>query len=253
MLPVHKMEISSQIFCDLIFNPHQTIIGKGISGEIQVVKKIGDKINKGTTILSRRNASLFEIAIEALADNKKVHFAGGISKYDLELLTAIANLELGKVITHQFVRNFNSLHGIEEYAENAGESDITMFVKLVKQNTGRGVLAALKRLVELDEWVLANPAINIVACDYLLTTAHRSKGLEFDEVVIVDDFTEFYQFIEDNVRGDYFAGGLSNQSAIYYEQEVNLYYVAVTRARKLLLLVDSPLTTFLAEDADPEI
>ena len=31
MLPVHKMEISSQIFCDLIFNPHETTMSRFVT------------------------------------------------------------------------------------------------------------------------------------------------------------------------------------------------------------------------------
>lgn len=57
-----------------------------------------------------------------------------------------------------------------------------------------------------------------------LATSHSVKGLEFDEVSILDDLNEsLSKVLEDP---------LSTQEVI--EQEVNLYYVACSRARKVL-------------------
>ena len=223
------------------------VIGKGFTGEIKLLKSSAKKISTGTTLLARRNATLFKFAIEALDEGKKVHFAGGIAKYDLDLLTGIANLDIGVAVVHPFVKSFKNLNTLETYAENVMENDILMFIKLVKQNTAKKILATIKELLTFDEWVLANPLKNIPLCDHLFTTAHRSKGLEFTKVIIADDFNEFYQLIEDNSRSDYLTATLSSQSRINYEQEVNLYYVAITRAKHELLLLHSPINVYLPE------
>ena len=223
------------------------VIGVGERGEIRHVKKVTRNVRKGSTILARRNATLFRLAIDALEEGKKVHFAGGIAKYDLELLTAIADLDSGHAVIHPFIRRFKGVGQLANYAEEVSENDILMFAKLVKSTGGNEVKEALKELLKLDSWVLQDPIEHIPLCDYLLTTAHRSKGLEFENVTVADDFSELAQLIEDNVRDHYFSGALSAQLRSDYEQEVNLYYVAVTRAKCQLTLVDCPVSKHLSE------
>lgn len=53
--------------------------------------------------------------------------------------------------------------------------------------------------------------------DILLTTAHKSKGKEWDNVIVADDFD-----IE-RIFGE-----------VIYQQDINLLYVACTRAIKKL-------------------
>jgi superfamily I DNA/RNA helicase len=61
----------------------------------------------------------------------------------------------------------------------------------------------------------------------ILTSAHRSKGLEFNQVQMADDFMDFYDE-KNGVWKDF-----SEADATTLE-EVNLQYVAATRARKVL-------------------
>lgn len=58
-----------------------------------------------------------------------------------------------------------------------------------------------------------------------LATAHSSKGLEFDEVTIHEDLNNI---VERAIDPD---GGIDDEAA---EQEFNLYYVACSRAKKVL-------------------
>ena len=61
----------------------------------------------------------------------------------------------------------------------------------------------------------------------ILTSAHRSKGLEFDDVILADDFMDFF----DDENGHW--KDLSSAD-IFTQEEVNLQYVAATRAKKRL-------------------
>jgi superfamily I DNA/RNA helicase len=58
--------------------------------------------------------------------------------------------------------------------------------------------------------------------DIILTTAHKSKGLEWDIVVLADDYPQIY-----DKEGVY--TGLDQESA-------NILYVAATRAKKVLFI-----------------
>lgn len=62
-------------------------------------------------------------------------------------------------------------------------------------------------------------------------TTHTAKGLEFDCVTIEDDFSNLYE-----QHQKLFAQGRIGQIAFqkFYE-EINLYYVAITRTKKQLI------------------
>lgn len=70
-------------------------------------------------------------------------------------------------------------------------------------------------------------------------TLHGSKGLEFDNVVVVlqDDFAKrhnFFKFFFENYNME---KKLSNKERIYYEKARNLLYVACSRAKTNLCVI----------------
>ena len=91
-------------------------------------------------------------------------------------------------------------------------------------------------------------------CNLYLTTAHTAKGLEFDEVKICDDFPcykSIARWFLDNELFDkpdegyleYFKLNCKDQTQI---DELNLYYVAVTRTKNKL--IDKSDFNYLTED-----
>ena len=80
--------------------------------------------------------------------------------------------------------------------------------------------AALPRLIDQ---VSASACAQPGEANLLLMTAHRSKGLEFDQVLLDDDF---HDLVDKNGRPNHGA-----MDAHAFDQEVNLLYVALTRAR----------------------
>ncbi|XP_032304122.1 F-box DNA helicase 1 isoform X5 [Coturnix japonica] len=83
-----------------------------------------------------------------------------------------------------------------------------------------------------DIWKLSLPA-DERAKDYLIGTVHQAKGLEFDTVLVADDFVDVPCVSGNNQRRPQFIIGM------YPEDEWNLLYVAVTRAKKCLLMSQS--------------
>ena len=76
--------------------------------------------------------------------------------------------------------------------------------------------------------------------DLTICSSHSSKGLEFDEVELGSDLNQ--------VISDILSGEKAAWSPQDYE-ELRLYYVAATRARKSLVN-DTVLTKYYEKDAD---
>lgn len=158
-------------------------------------------------ILCRTNAGAMGIVMEGLAAGRKVALVGGGA--DIKRLAwAAESLQQGKPTDHPELLAFPSWDAVREYA---GEEDgsLNVLVKLIDQHgTGR-IVAAADGLSSED------------AADLVVSTAHRSKGREWDRVRIHSDFLP--------PKSD-----PATRNVILRREEGRLAYVAVTRARRVL-------------------
>lgn len=122
--------------------------------------------------------------------------------------------------------------GYRDYMEYSfGGSFVNQLQKLtaLRHLAGRcqSVEQLLDRLEELDTMISEHSQNK--ACSLTLTTAHASKGLEFDTVILldaVDDIFPAHSAIDKEKQGQ--------RDDI--EEEARLFYVACTRARKRLII-----------------
>jgi F-box protein 18 (helicase) len=172
-------------------------------------------------IISRSNASVFAQAVKAI-DQSKVHFVGGVQNYLLGKLTDVHNIWSGRpdLVQDAFYRDFGDIESLALHGRETGDKEILSLVSVVREYR-----AALPGLIA---------TVTGAACeqpgdaDILLMTAHRSKGLEFDQVLLDDDFHDLV-----DKQGKPNKGALDAQA---FEQEINLLYVGMTRARRALEL-----------------
>ena len=84
--------------------------------------------------------------------------------------------------------------------------------------------------------------------DIVFSTAHKSKGLEFDTVVLTDDYLEGAERSNNGEDVDYSKNVIQQnncRNCIFLnvakcpEDEHNLLYVAITRAKKQLFFNDT--------------
>lgn len=173
-------------------------------------------------ILSRTNARLFEGLI-SLPPKTTFHVAGGFDVLAGQLLSAWAlSRDDQKAVTDPYIRQFLKWEDMLEEAEE-DDPDAKKLVKIVKDH-GDQIPNIIDRLREFHRPHHQDAQI-------ILSTAHKAKGLEADCVVVLDDFPTLKELQARLLDG--------KMAEIDYEQELNLSYVACSRARYRLMLAPS--------------
>jgi len=172
-------------------------------------------------ILSRTNAGLFREAAEV--EGRGIHWVGGIEGYRVDSLMDAWHLQCGKKdqIYDPVMRMYQSWRQFEDEAESTQDPEARLLCKFI--NTYGKDTPGLVRAFR-EHALPAQDGARLV-----LSTAHKAKGLDFDQVTIGDDFeciNKAQKFMRDN------AGVLEEVQ----RQEINLLYVAITRARHELIL-----------------
>jgi F-box protein 18 (helicase) len=199
------------------------ISGLGRSTEIKV-----------KAILARTNLGLLIRAIEFVTGKKdlgSIYFEGNINSYmyadEGASLYDILNLYNGekKNIRDKLIRNMRDVVELEDYIDKTEDAQLGMMLEIIKEYGNRipGILKSIKeKHVENSERDKA---------DIIFSTVHRCKGLEYDVVQLVDDFTteeKIEKMMASGERNEIFLSKLN--------EEINLLYVAVTRAKNQLIL-----------------
>ncbi|NVZ11535.1 UvrD-helicase domain-containing protein [Allochromatium humboldtianum] len=181
-----------------------------------------------TVYLHRTNAGLFDRAVELLHAGIAMHFVGGVKNYNFQTILDAFHLfdHNHRAIRDPFMRSFRTIEDLEEYAESVEDNEIKARLKVVKKYTFR-----IPRLIERLESA-HEPDSRKAGAE--LTTAHKAKGLEWDQVVLGNDFPDLMD-----------GSGVPLVSALMPPDspenpldpdEANLLYVAATRARKHLVI-----------------
>ena len=187
---------------------------------------------KVKAILARTNLGLLVRAIEFVTGKKdlgSIYFEGNINSYmyadEGASLYDILNLYNGdkKNIRDKLIRNMRDVVELEDYIEKTEEAQLGMMLEIVKEYGNRipTILRTIKdKHVENSEREKA---------DIIFSTVHRCKGLEYDVVQLVDDF-----MTEDKLEKILATGEKNEIFLSKLNEEINLLYVAVTRAKNQL-------------------
>lgn len=197
-----------------------------------------DKLKTRATI-ARSNLGLLLKAIEYITDNrkvKKIFFEGNLNSYtygdDGASLYDVLNLQNNKRdrIRDKLIASMNSMEDLEEYIEKTEDMQLSMMVEIVKEYGDEifGLLKTLKeKHVENEDREKA---------EMIFSTVHRAKGMEYDEVILANDFIS-EQRLEKLLEKEGDNGEEVNKAKL--NEEINLLYVAVTRTKNILHIPDS--------------
>lgn len=177
-------------------------------------------------VICRSNSNVFDEAVINMTLGRKIAFVGGPQSYTFEKVADGYRLQKGELgaVRDPFIRSFGDYDRMVDFAESTDDRELKSLIRVVNKY-GRDVPLYVK--------AVANCAVEPGKADVTLQTAHRSKGMEYDHVRLTDDFIDLL-----TQRGD-----LPSPADVKTE-EVNIAYVAATRAKKTLE-VNGNLASFL--------
>ncbi|QQE91127.1 3'-5' exonuclease [Azotobacter chroococcum] len=168
------------------------------------------------TVLNRTVVGVILTAIGAVSQGKVVHWNGGIDAYQLSDLEDVHHLreeQVERIRNKRMLAQFKTFADFNEAAEESKDPEMLRTVRILKDHHDIPRLIAALRRHSTDDPDEA---------DITVSTVHRAKGLEWDIVVLEEDFPDIFddEKISPEQRVD----------------ELNLLYVATTRARVHLVV-----------------
>lgn len=164
------------------------------------------------TIITRTNAHLFDLAYDEVQKGRKIHIIGGYEN----LFNSVKDgyyLFIGEKdkIKSEFLKSFKNFFAFKEMVERVKMGEYKFLINILEKY-GDGILRAI---VDMQKSIVGKKQ-----ADVTFVTAHKSKGLQFLNVRLANDFAELF-----DKKGNEFE---------VESDEINLLYVAVTRAMERL-------------------
>jgi superfamily I DNA/RNA helicase len=204
-------------------------------------KKIENEEIITNGFIARTNATIIE-TIASRCDRKKpfvtVRDPNEIFNLTSEVYYFLED-EKEKIKRNRFLKDFYDEEELSEYAKEVEDYELKSAIKVVKQYKDK--IFEYKTIADKFYKAWQNKQNNgfkrRIDEILFLTTAHTAKGLEWDSVEIADDFTDFAVIISDlgyeNFKEFKEEFDLIQNSDLL--DEFNLFYVAITRAKKQLI------------------
>lgn len=194
------------------------IIKEKVYGNEHVESVVGEvDPTQQYTILYRKNLTLVNEAVDMILQGEKVYLNIDVQDF-IGMLSSAQALYEGDMrkVKHDLIIPFAEWKDL--VTEAKGDPSVAKLVKIIQEDKAQEVLSTL-----------AASHRNPNTADVVMTTVHKSKGLEWDQVILADDFDKLFDS----------KGRLTED-----EQEINLLYVGATRARKVLK-INSALETLM--------
>uniref|UniRef100_K7G5V1 F-box DNA helicase 1 n=1 Tax=Pelodiscus sinensis TaxID=13735 RepID=K7G5V1_PELSI len=212
---------------------NKMLVGGNQEGDIR-----GD-VNGKTAFLSRGNLNVFENAVTATGGEQpaKIHLLGGLPSFLISLVPSISltlpspmyqRYKLNLCIDDPFIKKWiekDGFQGLKNYASSAEDKELEVKIAIVEKYN--------VRIPELVARIKTSHISKLADADYIIGTVHKAKGLEFDNVLVADDFVKVPCARHNLQRLPHYSTDMAA------EDEWNLLYVAVTRAKKHLLMTKS--------------
>lgn len=135
-------------------------------------------------------------------------------------------------IKNYFLKTFDTIEEVKEYYESIDDISINGALKFIEKYSD-----LTERILDLKNKEITNSD----NADFVFSTIHKSKGKEWDWVKLLDqDFDDCFPYNlpvakKKNGKEEILTEEEKERIRKKYLEELNLWYVAVTRARKILV------------------
>ena len=174
-----------------------------IRGFDRIISSI-DYESQPNAILCRTNSLLIDTLIKYIDQGKRIAVNGGTSEIVSLLRGAQELKDTGKTV-HNDLMLFKNWRELEEFSETDSGASLSILVRLMNKHSPGQLIRKLEMVSRIRE----------SDADLVLSTAHKSKGREWSSVRLENDFRH-------------------PEMLSYTEEDTNLLYVAVTRAKNRL-------------------
>lgn len=208
----------------------------GRDQEVSIAGKGESKELKTRAVLGRSNLGLLLKAIGLLSKNKirHIYFEGNINSYTYAdegaSLYDVLNLYNAKhhLIKDKLISAMKDIEELEDYIEKTGDNQLGMMVEIVKEygNEIPEIIRSIKEKHVKDG--------EREKAEIIFSTVHRCKGLEYDDVYLVNDF-----ITEEKLKQTLAKKEEELISDEKLNEEINLLYVAITRTRNRIHIPES--------------
>ena len=184
--------------------------------------------NKQFCVIARSTFGLIQQLVYFIHDKKKVYFEGGYNSYSFMNQTVYSIFYLKQKkndkITIDEIKDFETISELEQFAKDTKNQDYLNIIKFI--NTyGDNIFEINKKI---KEFLVTDKK----DADIIFTTTPKSKGLEYEQVIMADDFISKKEIVNTKNKLSY----------LRVNEELNIYYVAATRAKNAIQLADLNLT-----------
>ena len=191
------------------------IIGKGKQQTSFAVDQ-----GKSHAIISRTNACLFSESVNLVRSDMPFRFIGGVDGYQFDKILDTYYLQSGQKarVRDKFLGSFDDYTHMREYADDLDDKEIKALLRVVEEyrNDVPVLVAEIKSK--------GNESHSTDAV--ILATAHKAKGLEFNDVLLTSDYTDLKPKFDQKTK----------KIALPPPEEINILYVAATRSMRGLSL-----------------
>lgn len=201
--------------------------------EIQGVGRHETLLSRAT--IARTNLVLLSSAIDLIIEEgvvKQPYFEGHFDAYTYASsggsLYDVLALFLGRKrdIRDPLIRSMQHIEALKQFVNDTGDRELGLMLDIVKKY-GRELPAILREIRRKHL-----PETERHQADMIFSTVHRSKGLEYDQVTLCDDFIREETVVRHQQANE------NELDAEALMEEINLLYVALSRSRNRLTLPD---------------
>ncbi|UJR26727.1 hypothetical protein I4U23_008042 [Adineta vaga] len=218
----------SNLILQKLCNEKKYLVGNNKSSCLDGRSASIDKVsNEQKAYLFRTNYQLFNCAVQLIIDKglTNVGFVGGKEAMGFDKILDVFYLWLDPEERRQKkyqirdpqLQSFSSFKTFEKFSQEVADGELLGKIKLVQLH-GHSLIEKIKQLQEKS-------CADITQAKIVLSTAHKAKGLEFPIVILADDFLP---------RSS--DSTLEQLSLDEHRENLNILYVAATRATKELIL-----------------